>query len=368
MIPRRALIAAVLLGTAGAVEAVWRSGPEPVTLVLTLCATVPVVVLPARLTAVAAALTGSVLLTLVLGVPPTAAGLVALLGTLSLVGVLCPYPMALLFGLPFVVYAVGPISSRPGGEVFGALLLVAAAGVLTLGAARQSRVRAVARREVIDARNSMAYASASRTERTRIARELHDVVAHHISLISVRAETARFTVRDLPADGAARFLEIGETARQALAEMRLVLGVLRDGAEPVAAEHPQPGLDQLLTLVDQARAAGGPRIRLIVSGPARRLDPGLELTAYRIAQEALTNVRRHAPGAAVDIEVGYHPDRLRLHVWNTWGGRGEPRGEGFGLIGMRERVALAGGTLRTGNSSTGGFVVEAVLPLPGAAR
>ncbi|MGC2003668.1 sensor histidine kinase, partial [Trebonia sp.] len=165
-----------------------------------------------------------------------------------------------------------------------------------------------------------------------------------------------------------------------LTEMRRLLGVLREDAEDagatVADRHPLPGLPQLTELVDAARDASGAGIRLIVSGPVTEFDPGLELAAYRIVQEALTNARRHAPGAAVDVELRYADDALRLRVRdNGPGPEGAPErpgtesyrpadlaGGGHGLLGMRERTLAVGGTLWTGPAPGGGFVVEAVLP------
>ncbi|GGV34754.1 hypothetical protein GCM10010182_68350 [Actinomadura cremea] len=206
----------------------------------------------------------------------------------------------------------------------------------------------------------------ARGERARIARELHDVVAHHVSMISVQAETARLAVPGMPAEGAERLLAIGDTARTALTEMRRLLGVLREDAGEAGGapdRRPQPGLQQLLDLIDEMRDGSGAAARLIVSGPVAALDPGVELTAYRIAQEALTNARRHAPGAAVDVEIAYTREALRLAVRDN--GPGPARtaaGGGHGLLGMRERVAAVGGELRTGPGPLGGFVVEAVLP------
>ena len=309
-----------------------------------------------RLVAAAAVVSAAVLVTLLLGDRPPLAGLAATGWTLHTVGERTSDRMGMLFAAPFVAYAAA-------GQPFAVPLLVAVVVLLVTGGARRTYAERVSLAVATGARQDMAHAHAAREERARIARELHDVVAHHISLISVQAETARLTVPGMPSDGADRLRAIGDTARQALTEMRRVLGVLRDDAGADADQLPQPGLAQLLTLTDQARTAGGPGVRLIVHGSARRLDPGLELTAYRIVQEALTNARRHAPGGAVDIEVGFQPDALRLHIWNTGtdGGDRPPR-EGFGLLGMRERAALAGGTLRTGHSLLGGFVVEAVLP------
>jgi signal transduction histidine kinase len=232
----------------------------------------------------------------------------------------------------------------------------------------------------------------ARGERARIARELHDVVAHHISMIAVQAETARLATPGMPAAGAQRLLQIGDTARAALTEMRRLLGVLREDAEASAADqpgadqpgwerlgrerlggdrHPQPGLRQLNELVDEARSASGVATRLIVSGPPATVDPGVELAAYRIVQEALTNARRHAPGAAVDVELRYTSDALRLRIRDN--GPGPSLGSalapgpareagGHGLAGMRERAAAAGGELRTGAAPGGGFLIEATLP------
>ncbi|MEU9871961.1 sensor histidine kinase [Actinomadura sp. NPDC048021] len=207
----------------------------------------------------------------------------------------------------------------------------------------------------------------ARGERARIARELHDVVAHHISMISVQAETARLAVPGMPEEGANRLLAIGDTARTALTEMRRLLGVLREDAGAEPTRRPQPGLQELLDLVDGTRESGAAGVRLIVAGHVAALDPGLELAAYRIVQEALTNARRHAPGAAVDVELDYAPDALRVSVRDNGPGPGTDAGlggpAGHGLLGMRERAAAVGGDLRTGPGPAGGFLVEATLPL-----
>jgi signal transduction histidine kinase len=213
----------------------------------------------------------------------------------------------------------------------------------------------------------------ARGERARIARELHDVVAHYISMIAVQAETARETTPGLPAAGAQRLAEIAGTARAGLTEMRRLLGVLREDAGGVAARHPQPGLPQLAELIDAARETSGAGARLIVSGPVAPFDPGVELAGYRIVQEALSNARRHAPGAAVDVELRYGEGTLLLQVRDN--GPGPPAGHqadgnghngagspGHGLTGMRERAAAAGGSLRTAAAPGGGFLVEATLP------
>jgi signal transduction histidine kinase len=199
-------------------------------------------------------------------------------------------------------------------------------------------------------------------ERARIARELHDIVAHHISMIAVQAETARLTTAGMPPAGAQRLSSIGDTARAALTEMRLLLGVLREDVES-ADRQPQPGLRQLNDLLDEARAASGAGTRLIIRGPADPLDPSVELAAYRIVQEALTNARRHAPGAAVDVELYYADDAVRVRIRDNGPGCPDASSGGHGLRGMRERAAAVGGRLQTGPAPGGGFLVETVLPV-----
>jgi signal transduction histidine kinase len=211
----------------------------------------------------------------------------------------------------------------------------------------------------------------ARGERARIARELHDVVAHHISMVAVQAETARLTTPGMPELGARRLLEIGDMARAGLTEMRRLLGVLREDAEdaePVVRRQPQPGLAQVNELIDEARNASGVGVRFIVSGPVVALDPGVELAAYRIVQEALTNARRHASGAAVDVELCFGGAALRLRIRDD--GPGEGLGSsgmpGHGLLGMRERAQAAGGELRAGPAAGGGFMVDAAFPMSAA--
>jgi signal transduction histidine kinase len=199
-------------------------------------------------------------------------------------------------------------------------------------------------------------------ERARIARELHDVVAHHVSMVAVQAETARLTTPGMPEEDQERLLAIGDTAREALTEMRRLLGVLRADADGDAERAPQPGLGHLTELLEDARAAGT-SVRLTVSGAVAPLPAGVDLTAYRIVQEALTNARRHAPGAAVEVELRFAADALRLRVRDDGPGPGEGEPRGHGLLGMRERAASVGGTREVGRAGEGGFAVEAELPL-----
>ena len=304
--------------------------------------------------------------------------------------------VAVALAVPFLVIAVALAAVPRPSSVVGTVSGLAGAGgdarvlaVLLASAIPVAALAGMARRAREDSRTVVAVRELTegvlaehfaRGERTRIARELHDVVAHHISMIAVQAETARLTTPGLTETGAQRFGAIGDTARAGLTEMRRLLGVLRedaalgnrelDGAEAAgrpADRHPQPGLPQLGGLVDEARDASGSAARFIVSGPVTRLDPGAELAAYRIVQEALTNARRHAPGAAVDVELRYDDDVVRLRVRDNGPGpaaaaAGTRLPSGHGLLGMRERAAAAGGSLCTGAAPGGGFCVEAELP------
>jgi signal transduction histidine kinase len=301
--------------------------------------------------------------------------------------------LAVLLGLPFGLLAL--IAGGWAAGLLAALVPVAAGLGITAWAGRLARTRTAAGEALADT----LLAHTARSERVRIARELHDVVAHHISMIAVLSETGRLATPGLPEAGARRFAEIGDTARSGLTEMRRLLGVLREdaaatddapdaaatggwaaagatpgGPVPVASvaggrasRQPQPGLGQLTELVDAAREASEAGTRLIISGPVAPLDPGVELAAYRIVQEALTNTRRHAPGAAVDVELRYSAESLRLRVRDNGPG-GSAGDSGHGLAGMRERAFSVGGSLYAGLALGGGFLVEAVLPAGTAER
>jgi signal transduction histidine kinase len=203
-------------------------------------------------------------------------------------------------------------------------------------------------------------------ERTRIARELHDVVAHHLSLIAVQAETAPFRLGQLPEPALAEFGSLSEVAREALTEMRRLLGVLRQ--DQPAGLAPQPQLADLPVLVDTARRAGV-NVELSAPGELGKVPAGVGVCAYRIVQESLSNASQHASGAAVTVSVDHDARAVQLRVAN---GPGVPasrpqeagqRDRGHGLTGMRERVALLGGSLSAGPTPAGGFTVSAELPL-----
>jgi signal transduction histidine kinase len=279
--------------------------------------------------------------------------------------------LAVALAAPFLVLALAGLRGSETSETWALTVLLAslAPAAALAGVARQARREALvhdAARQVIA---GTLVEHTARGERARIARELHDVVAHHISMVAVQAETARLTTPGMPAAGAQRLLAIGDTARAALTEMRRLLGVLREDAQAAipgqqgADRQPQPGLRQLNDLLDEARDASGTGTRLILRGSPATLDPGVELAAYRIVQEALTNARRHAPGAAVDVELDYADDALRLRIRdNGPGPPPTPLAGGHGLLGMRERAAAVGGELSTGPAAGGGFLVVASLP------
>ncbi|MBT2488150.1 sensor histidine kinase [Streptomyces sp. ISL-96] len=212
-------------------------------------------------------------------------------------------------------------------------------------------------------------------ERVRIARELHDVVAHHLSVISVQAGLAQYVVTTDPATAEKALRTVGETTREALHEMRRTLSLLRadpeEEGEATGGFAPAPGLGRLGELTRRVRETGVP-VRLRVTGQPRPLAPGAELCAYRIVQEALTNVLKHAPTARrVDVAADYLPDEVRITVTDDGHGGGRDRatigaGQGHGLIGMRERAKLYGGSLSAGPRREGGFEVGLVLPAPRA--
>ncbi|MDN3353910.1 sensor histidine kinase [Actinomadura sp. DC4] len=202
---------------------------------------------------------------------------------------------------------------------------------------------------------------AAAAERARIARELHDVIAHSISVMVIQADGAAYTV-DTDAARARRAMEaIGATGRQALIEMRRMLGVLReDGAATLA---PQPGVEQLSDLVEQIRTAGLP-VEFEAEGEALSMPPGLELTVYRIVQEALTNVLKHAgPAAAAWVALHYGDRAIEVRIRDDGRGATFSDGRGHGLVGMRERAAVYGGHVSAEPVPGGGFEVIARLPV-----
>jgi signal transduction histidine kinase len=204
---------------------------------------------------------------------------------------------------------------------------------------------------------------AAATERARIARELHDVVAHHVSVMVVQADGAGYVLRSDPDRAASALAAVSATGRQALTELRRLLGVLRS-TDQHADLTPVPGLGELRELLDQARAAGL-EVSYTLTGTPRELPEGAELAAYRLVQESLTNTRKHAGlAASAAVTLSYERDGLIVQV--TDDGMATPSGEptGHGLAGMRERIAMYGGTVWAGSLPGGGFRVRAWLPCP----
>jgi signal transduction histidine kinase len=281
---------------------------------------------------------------------------------------------SILAGIALALVALGlhdafdPTAWRAGPEsawsaAWWDLLLVVAPLVGGMVAASRRVRTIVAEKALVEARAHAAVTA----ERARIARELHDVVTHHINLVVLQAMAGTGLLDQDPERVREPLAVIERSGREALAEMRRLLGVLRedDDERPVA---PQPGVDDVGPLLDSARSAGL-TVGLSVTGSPRPLPAGLALTVYRVVQEALTNVARHAAGARVGVTLGYESGDLEVLVEDD-GGRPEaslpsglPSG-GRGLLGMRERVALYAGTLDAGPVSDGGFAVHARFPAP----
>jgi signal transduction histidine kinase len=245
--------------------------------------------------------------------------------------------------------------------------LVPIAAAFVVGVYAGTRVAYIdslrARAEQLAREHDLLAQQAAADERVRIARELHDVVAHHLSLVTVQAGALQTQLQpDDPARVTAEV--IAKTGRQAMDEMRRMLGVLRlgDGVASLG-RRPQPTIADVRELVDETRAAGVDA-ELVIEGEARQLPEAVELSAYRIVQEALTNVLRHAGQVGCSIQIAYDDDSLRVTVRDN--GSASPAAKadaGHGIVGMRERVALFGGTLFAGPKPGGGFAVEATLPV-----
>ncbi len=265
-----------------------------------------------------------------------------------------------------VLHLIAP-SDRSTGSAL--LLPILGAVVLVIGGALRERGEAT--RRLAEQETISEAERAQRTlleERTRIARELHDVVAHHMSVITVQADSAPYRITGLPEPAREEFAAIAAAARESLGEMRRLLSVLRsDGTEGDRA--PQPGLDRLQQLVEATVRAGLPA-ELSLAADLGEVPPAVDLSAYRIVQEALANVVRHAPGAHTRISVRASGGHLNVLVVNGPAPKPssplESTGTGHGLVGMRERVRLTGGTLDTGPLPDGGFRVAARMPLPPA--
>jgi signal transduction histidine kinase len=281
------------------------------------------------------------------------------------VGAYAPLPKAIA-GLALVcaTFLVGAIiDGQTVSDVFFVWVLLV--GVWGLGRLLERRTGEAARAErhaaLLEAERELHAREAIAEERARIARELHDIVAHGVSTMVLQVGGVRRRLRDDQKAELDVLLNVEETGRRSLTEMHRMLGIMRqsDASQPLT---PQPGLARLDELTQSMRAAGLP-VELRVEGDPVELPSGLDLSAYRIIQEALTNTLKHAGRARAKVTVSYGPGALDLEVLDD--GRGSSNGHtgGHGLVGMRERVTLFGGELETGRQSAGGYRVRAHLPL-----
>jgi signal transduction histidine kinase len=273
-------------------------------------------------------------------------------------------------GIPPIWIAMTATALSADEFVWGDIFFPGSFGTVfwLVGRATASRTRLTAElHEAAVRADDEREAQASRAvaeERRRIAREMHDVVAHSVSMMVVQAGGAR-RILDRDPDRAVAAAElIEQTGREALAEMRRLLGVLHPGEH--AEYAPQPTLHELDALVERTRVAGVP-VTLAVQGERRELPAGLDLAAYRVVQEALTNVLKHGRGAPTEVHVHYRADAVEVRIADRGEGALTARldGSGHGLVGMRERVRMYGGELHAGRRRGGGFEVTARLPLEG---
>jgi signal transduction histidine kinase len=268
-----------------------------------------------------------------------------------------------------LVWLARPRSIGDGGTLALDGVIMAAGWWLGDGTRRRQEAVDTARRRAAElerAREELARRAVTE-ERLRIARELHDVVAHSMSIIAVQSGVGVHVIDSRPDEARKALVAVEATSRQALVEMRRLLGVLRQEAEARGSLAPAPGLAQVEGLAAEV-ASAGVRVEVRIEGTPSELPAGLDLSAYRIVQEALTNVVRHAGPATARVAVRYGPAEVAIEV--TDDGKGAASGDrergGHGIPGMRERAALYGGTLEAGPLPGGGFRVAASLPLEGS--
>jgi signal transduction histidine kinase len=269
-------------------------------------------------------------------------------------------PRRFAVGFAIVMTAVLATSLGPGATLHQAVGFGLVEGIVMLLVRRVIGDRD-RRAQIAERERDVAAREAVVEERARIARELHDVIAHHVSMIVLQAGAERRVLSGENASTREVLETVEQSGRSALTEMRRLLGMLRgDANEPLA---PQPGLGDVPTLVGQLRDAGLP-VELSIDGERRELPVGIELSAYRIVQEALTNTLKHAGDARATVHVRYGPDSLELEIADDGsGGSKGTSGGGHGLVGMRERVALYGGRFDASRRPSGGFAIRVVLPI-----
>ena len=268
-------------------------------------------------------------------------------------------PRTFVAGALTLVLYIATMATDPDGINVGAVIFFALVFGGPWAAGRAIRHRRV-REQRLEREKAEAEAAIVQ-ERSRIARELHDIVAHSISVMVLQARGGRRVIDAEPREAQEAFGVIERTGHHALEEMRRLLGMLRSSDDQLALA-PQPTLQQLDTLLDQVRAAGLP-VEVEFEGEPTELPPGVDLSAYRIVQEALTNALKHAGPARARVVVRYGEDELELEIADDGAGSGDGGGSGHGLIGMRERVSVYGGELQAGRRPGGGYALRARLPL-----
>jgi signal transduction histidine kinase len=244
---------------------------------------------------------------------------------------------------------------------FGPLVLAVVAGNV-IGRLRESSVQLSREAEERERRSAAEAERAITGERQRIARELHDVIAHNVSIMVVQASAAENVLDADPSAVRAALRNVQTAGREALEEMKLLLGILRDDDED-GARAPVPSLRRLDALLEPLRESGV-QVDVQAEGLDRRLPSSVDASAYRVVQEALTNALRHAPGAAVRVSVRVEEAVVKLEVFNEGNGHVAAGGPGYGLLGLRERVMVHGGHLHAAPLPEGGFAVRAELPIP----
>ena len=269
-------------------------------------------------------------------------------------------PRRFAVGFAIVLSAVLASSLGPGANLNQAFFFGLVEGIVMLLVRRVIGDRD-RRAQIAERERDVAAREAVVEERARIARELHDVIAHHVSMIVLQAGAERRVLGDANASTREVLETVEQSGRSALTETRRLLGMLRgEGNDPLT---PQPGLDDVPMLVGQLRDAGLP-VELSIDGERRELPVGIELSAYRIVQEALTNALKHAGDARATVHVRYGSDSLELEIVDDGQGGSKPTsGGGHGLVGMRERVALYGGRFDASRRPSGGFAIRVVLPI-----
>jgi signal transduction histidine kinase len=358
---------AAALGVWAVLDALFYAGPGTTAerVVFALVVTVPLVVRRRAPVAVAVILACATLVW-------------ALAATAPETGVI-PFPSLLLATFSVALYASSSAGAVAGGLALTGSMAVAISSNFTSGHLSAGNVailiffmggawtagwlvrRRAAQLERAYAESGQLAQDAVTEERARIARELHDIVAHSVSIMAVQAGAAEELLDSDPALARQHMSAVRRTARETMAEMRRLLNVLREDDAPHA---PQPGLARLEDLLGEVRAAGIP-VELVEEGDRPALGPGVDLVVFRVVQESLTNVRKHAGAVPTRVRLSYGPNQLAVDVLN---GPGEhhatPNGApGHGLIGMRERVVLFGGAFDAGASPDGGFHVHADLPI-----